>query len=48
MITMKDTNGYTVVSRDLTAPWTFRGGSSPEQVWLRITHRAPAEPNARV
>jgi len=37
MISMKDMNGYTVVSRDLTAPWTFRGGSSPEQVWLRIT-----------
>jgi len=24
-------------ARDLTAPWTFRGGSEPEQVWLRLT-----------
>ncbi len=44
MISMKDMNGYTVVSRDLTAPWTFRGGSSPEQVWLRITTGLPPSP----
>lgn len=37
MIPMKDTNGHTVISRDLSAPWTFRGGSTPEQIWLRIT-----------
>lgn len=23
--------------RDLSAPWTFRGGSDPNQVWLRLT-----------
>lgn len=33
----KDANGFTVYSRDLTAPWTFRGGSEPEQLWLRLT-----------
>ena len=32
-----ESTGYPVVSRDLTAPWTFRGGSDPEQIWLRIT-----------
>ena len=31
-------------SRDLTAPWTFRGGNSPEQVWLRITTGLPPSP----
>ncbi len=34
---LKDANGHPVVSRDLTAPWTFRGGSAPEQIWLRVT-----------
>ncbi len=34
---LKDFKGYDVISRDLTAPWTFRGGNSPEQIWLRIT-----------
>jgi mono/diheme cytochrome c family protein len=34
---LKDAKGYPVISRDLTAPWTFRGGSAPEQIWLRIT-----------
>lgn len=34
---LKDAHSYPVVSRDLTAPWTFRGGSDPEQIWLRIT-----------
>jgi mono/diheme cytochrome c family protein len=29
--------GAYLPARDLTAPWTFRGGSAPEQVWLRIT-----------
>lgn len=33
----QETTGYPVISRDLTAPWTFRGGSDPEQVWLRVT-----------
>lgn len=26
-----------VPTRDLTAPWTFRGGAEPEQLWLRLT-----------
>jgi mono/diheme cytochrome c family protein len=34
---LEDAKGYPVVSRDLTAPWTFRGGSAPEQIWLRLT-----------
>jgi mono/diheme cytochrome c family protein len=33
-----DANGHTVISRDLSAPWTFRGGSGAEQIWLRITN----------
>jgi cytochrome c oxidase cbb3-type subunit 2 len=36
-VELKDDKGYPVVARDLTAPWTFRGGSAPEQIWLRIT-----------
>jgi mono/diheme cytochrome c family protein len=32
-----DTKGYPVIARDLTAPWTFRGGSEPEAIWLRLT-----------
>ena len=32
-----DAKGYPVVSRDLTAPWTFRGGSAPDRIWLRLT-----------
>jgi mono/diheme cytochrome c family protein len=35
--TLQDAKGYPVIARDLTAPWTFRGGSAPEQVWLRLT-----------
>jgi mono/diheme cytochrome c family protein len=31
-----DAKRFPVVARDLTAPWTFRGGSEPEQIWLRI------------
>ena len=34
---LEDAKGYPVISRDLTAPWTFRGGAAPEQVWLRLT-----------
>ena len=34
---LEDWKGYPVVSRDLTAPWTFRGGAAPEQIWLRLT-----------
>lgn len=36
-IRLADAKGSPVISRDLTAPWTFRGGSEPEQIWLRIT-----------
>lgn len=28
---------YRTPVRDLSAPWTFRGGSDPEQIWLRLT-----------
>ncbi len=35
--TLKDAKGYPVITRDLTAPWTFRGGSAPEELWLRLT-----------
>ena len=34
---LEDSKGYPVVSRDLTAPWTFRGGDAPEQVFLRLS-----------
>lgn len=30
-------DGQEVVAPDLRQPWTFRGGSEPEQVWLRLT-----------
>jgi mono/diheme cytochrome c family protein len=33
----QDAKGAEVPIRDLTAPWTFRGGADPEQVWLRLT-----------
>lgn len=36
-LTLEDSKGYPVVSRDLTAPWTFRGGSQSEEIWLRLT-----------
>src|SRR6266704_730114 len=35
-LVVRDVKGYPVGSRDLTAPWTFRGGSEPEQLWLRL------------
>jgi mono/diheme cytochrome c family protein len=35
--TLQDAKDYPVITRDLTAPWTFRGGSQPEQLWLRLT-----------
>ncbi len=34
---LEDAKGYPVFSRDLTAPWTFRGGGEPERIWLRLT-----------
>ena len=43
-LTLKDAKGYPVISRDLTAPWTFRGGSAPEQIWLRLTAGLPTGP----
>lgn len=42
--TFKDEKGYPVKSRDLTAPWTFRGGREPEQIWLRLTTGIPSSP----
>lgn len=36
-VELKDQKGHPVIARDLTAPWTFRGGSAPEQIWLRVT-----------
>ena len=36
-VPLQESTGYPVVSRDLTAPWTFRGGSEPEQMWLRVS-----------
>ncbi|HKN30745.1 MAG TPA: c-type cytochrome [Roseiarcus sp.] len=34
---IEDAKGYPVVSRDLTAPWTFRGGFALDRIWLRLT-----------
>ena len=34
---LQDAKSYPVPVRDLSAPWTFRGGDDPEQVWLRLT-----------
>jgi mono/diheme cytochrome c family protein len=35
--TLPDARAYPTIARDLTAPWTFRGGSQPEAIWLRLT-----------
>ncbi len=32
-----DGSGHAVYARDLTAPWAFRGGRRPQDVWLRLT-----------
>jgi len=40
----RDAKDYPVVTRDLTAPWTFAGGSDPEQVWLRLTTMSSVSP----
>ena len=32
-----DGSGHQVFARDLTASWTFRGGSRAEDIWLRVT-----------
>ena len=34
---LDDDTGHAVFARDLTAPWTFRGGSRPQDIWLRLT-----------
>jgi mono/diheme cytochrome c family protein len=34
---LDDGSGHAVFARDLTAPWAFRGGSRPQDVWLRLT-----------
>ena len=34
---LEDMRGQPIPARDLTAPWTFRGGSEPDQLWLRLT-----------
>jgi len=36
-VALKDAKGYPAIARDLTAPWTFRGGSDPRLLWLRLT-----------
>jgi mono/diheme cytochrome c family protein len=33
---LADKKGYPLRSRDLSAPWTFRRGSDPKEIWLRI------------
>jgi mono/diheme cytochrome c family protein len=33
----KDAKDHPVPIRDLTAPWTFRGGSRAEDLWFRLT-----------
>jgi mono/diheme cytochrome c family protein len=42
--TQRDAKGYPVVTRDLTAPWTFAGGGDPEQVWRRLTTLSSVSP----
>lgn len=34
---LPDLKGYPTITRDLTAPWTFAGGSDSESLWLRLT-----------
>lgn len=39
---LADKKGFLVLASDLSAPWSFRRGSDPNQVWLRIeTGMAP-------
>jgi hypothetical protein len=44
MIPMKDTNGYPVISRDLSAPWTERSGAN----LVEDHHRTRTESNAGI
>jgi mono/diheme cytochrome c family protein len=39
-----DARGYPVITRDLTAPWTFAGGSDPVEVWRRLTTLSSLSP----
>ena len=34
---LQDAKGYPVPIRDLTAPWTFPGGSDAEDIWMVLT-----------
>jgi mono/diheme cytochrome c family protein len=38
---LQDAKNYPVLVRDLSAPWTFRGGAGAEHVWLRLTTGLP-------
>jgi mono/diheme cytochrome c family protein len=42
--TVLDATRHPVVTRDLTAPWTFAGGSEPEQVWRRLGSMSSLSP----
>jgi mono/diheme cytochrome c family protein len=42
--TQRDARQYPVITRDLTAPWTFAGGADPEQLWLRLTTLSSSSP----
>jgi mono/diheme cytochrome c family protein len=39
-----DARGYPVITRDLTAPWTFAGASDPVEVWRRLTTLSSLSP----
>src|SRR5262245_45684646 len=39
-----DARGYPVITRDLTAPWTFAGGSNPVEIWRRLTTLSSLSP----
>jgi len=34
---LQDAKSYPTTVRDLSAPWTFRGGNDPGKLWLRLT-----------
>jgi mono/diheme cytochrome c family protein len=40
----QDARGYPVITRDLTAPWAFAGGSEPAEVWRRLTTLSSLSP----
>jgi mono/diheme cytochrome c family protein len=39
-----DARGYPVITRDLTAPWTFAGGRDPADLWRRLTTLSSLSP----